>query len=192
MKSLTSIFFGDYTITVSDYYKTLCVDDPNEASSMKRLFSSRSKTVKELLDAFDLNNHIEEQLHSIINNSSVKKNDWRYCFIKFPGLFSWMSNSYLRLRNTDNGLIIVPNISSRSFNYDVFLSALCELLKQKRMKTISDGDLGAWADRFLSINQFCVRFKKGKFIITDTTNNLVFETLTDDPLDEASNFLLMN
>jgi len=185
------LVFGDYTLTVSEY-NTLCVDDPNESSStpsMKKLFSGRSEIVKKLLDTLDLNNPIEEQLHIIINNSNVYKNDWRYCFIKFPILFSYMSDSHLRLRYTDDEIIIVRNKSSTGFNYGVFLTALHELLNQKGIRTTFRGDLGTWAYRYLTINQFNVRFKKGKFIITDTTNNSEFETKTDDPLTEASEYL---
>jgi len=185
------LVFGDYTLPVSEY-KTLCVDDPNESSgtpSMKKLFSDRSGIVKKLLDTLDLDNPIEEQLHIIINNSNVYRNDWRYCFIKFPVLFSYMSGSHLRLRYTDDEIIIVRNKSSNGFNYGVFLSALHELLKQEGIGTAFGGDLGTWAYRYLTINQFYVRFKNGKFIITDRTNNSEFETKTDDPLTEASEYL---
>jgi len=185
------LVFGDYTLPVSEY-KTLCVDDPNETSStpsLKRLFSSRNEIVKQLLNKLDLSNPIEDQLKEIVNNSTIPKNDWRYCFVKFPSLFSRMSSSHLRLRNANDELIIVPNKSSNGYNYDVFLSALHILLNQKGMVTTFNGYMGTWADRYLSINQFSVRFEKRKFSIKDTANSLLFETITDDPLTEALEYL---
>jgi len=185
------LVFGDYTLRVSEY-KTLCIDNPKETastSSMKKLFSDRNEVVKQLLDTLNLNNSIEEQLKIIVNNSEVPKNNWRYCFINYPGIFSHMSSSYLRLRNANNEMIIVPNKSSSGYNYDVFLSALAELLKQKGINAIFDGDLGTWGDRFLLINQLFVRFKNDKFIVTDTAKNILFETSSNDPLTEVSEYL---
>ena len=127
------LVFGDYTLPVAEY-RTLCVDEPNEKSStpgMKRLFSSRSINVKQLLDELDLNNSIEEQL-------------------------------------------------------------------KKGVEVTFEGGLGTWADRYLLINQLYVRFKEGKFVVTNTTNTVLFETLsetffqtsTDDPLAKVSEYLL--
>ncbi len=179
--------FGDYTLQVAAY-KTLCIDDPNEASStpsLKRLFSSHGIIVKKLLDSLNSNDDIAFQLKNIVKNSTVSKNDWRYCLIRFSNLFIWMSNSHLRLRKVSRELIIVPNKSSNGYNYEIFLLALHGLLKQKGLKSTFEGDLGTWADRYLYVKGFDVRFKEGKFIIKDKTNSIVFETTTDDPIAEV-------
>jgi hypothetical protein len=186
--------FGDYTLPAGNgEYKTLCVDDPKEmATSMKRLFSNHGDIVKKLLDRLDSNPNIESQLENIIKNSTVSKSCWRYCFIEFPSLFSgdWMSGSYLRLREVNGELLIVPKISSRGINYGVFLSALYESLKQHGIESYLDGDYGTWAIRFLRVNDFNVKFKEGRFIFEDAGRAIVFETKTDAPVDEAVNYLL--
>lgn len=67
--------FGDYTLPVSAY-KTLCIDDPNEASStpsLKRLFSNNNIIVKKLLDKLTLTDDISSQLENIVKNSVVPK-----------------------------------------------------------------------------------------------------------------------
>jgi hypothetical protein len=186
--------FGDYTLKVSDY-KTLCVDDPKEGEStpsMKRLFSDQNEIVKQLLDTLNSTDPMEEQLKRIVDNSTVPKNDWKYCFINFPDLFSsdWMSKSHLRLREVDGEFIIVRNKSSSGYNYEVFLSALYDLLNQKGLESDFGGGLGANADRYLFIEPFYVRFKNGQFTIKDATNAEVFVTSTEDPLGEVSDFIL--
>ena len=126
--------FGDYTLPVSAY-KTLCIDDPNEASStpsLKRLFSNNNIIVKKLLDKLTLTDDISSQLENIVKNSVVPKNDWRYCFIKIPDLFMWMSTSHLRLRNVNGQIIIVPNKSSNGYTYEIFSLALKWILKWEK------------------------------------------------------------
>jgi len=188
--------FGDYTITISEY-KTLCVNDPNEASStpsMKRLFSDQSdqkKIVKRLLDTLNLTDPMEDQLKRIVDNSKVHKNDWKYCFINFPDLFSseWMSKSHLRLREVDGEFMIVKNKWSSGYNYEVFLSALFDLLQQKGLESDFGGDFGARADRYLYVKPFYIRFKNRQFTIKDEADADIFVTSTDDPLGEVSNFI---
>jgi len=92
--------FGDYTLSV-DNYKTLCVDDPREGKntpSLKQLFSRCGEIVKRLLDTIDVDADIDEQLKTLVKNSDVPQNDWRYCFIQYPALFGLMSLSHLRMR----------------------------------------------------------------------------------------------
>lgn len=180
--------FGDYTLPVAAY-KTLCIDDPDEASStpsLKRLFSNHGTLVKKFLDALNPNEDIESQLKNFVKNSTVPKNDWRYCFIRFPYLFTRMSSSHLRLRNVNGELIVIPNISSNGYNYEIFTLALHEMLKQKGLASTIEGDLGAWADRYLRVKDFYVRFREGKFIIKDEMDAIVFETKTDDPIAEVA------
>jgi hypothetical protein len=186
--------FGDYTLPVGNNYKTLCVNDPNEAAntpSLKRLFSNRNEIVKQLLDVLTSIDNIEDQLKTIIKNSTVPKNSWQYCFINFPELFEWMSISHLRLRwGGEEELIMVPNKASNGYNYGVFLSALHQSLKYQGVASDFRGDLGTWADRYLYVKEFHVRFKDGKFIVKDTTDTVVFETTTNDPITEVSKYIV--
>jgi hypothetical protein len=181
--------YGDYTLSVSGY-KTLCVDNPNEMqSSLKRLFSENSNIVKKFLDTLKVGKDIELQLKEIKNNVPVPTNNWRYCFIKFPDLFSWMSSTYLRLGCSYNGIIIVPNISSRGYNYDVFLGALYLSLRQNNIDSYLDGDMGSWGDRYLCVNKMIARFKDNNFIIINTSiESTVFETKTEDIITEATDY----
>lgn len=185
--------FGDYTLLVGAY-KTLCVDDPNEAAStpsLKRLFSNHGPIVKRLIDTLNLNDDIGSQLKGIVKNSTVLKTDWRDCFIKYPDIFGRMSALHLRLREANGEMLIVPNKSSNGYNYDVFLSTLHVVLKRQGVEANFEGDLGTWADRFLRVKGFIVRFKGGNFIIKDVTDSVVFETKTDDPVAEATKYLLI-
>lgn len=187
----TLLTFGDFTLTVGAY-KTFCVDDPNEAAStpsIKRLFSNHGPIVKQLLDLIDLDDDIESQLKDIVKKSTVAKNDWRYCFIKHPGIFTKMSASHLRLREVSGEMVVIPNKSSNGYNYDVFLLALYKVLKQNGIESYFGGELGTWSDRFLSVKGFFVRFRKGKFILKDETNVVVFETVSDDPISEVEKYL---
>jgi len=187
--------FGNYTLPVSEYL-TLCVDDPNEKAStpsLKSLFSASGEIVKKLLNALNPADTIKEQLESIIKNSTVLKNDWRYCFINFPDLFKLMSVSHLRLRLVvgNNEMIIVPNKASTGYNYGVFLSALKELLITNGLEAANSYIMGTWADRFLSIKGYQIWFNNGKFIFKESIKDaIVFETKTDDPISEAINFIL--
>ncbi len=184
--------FGDYTLPVGSY-KTLCVDDPNEAAStpsLKRLFSNHGTIVKLLLDSLNLSDDIGKQLKCIVNYSNVLKADWRECFIKYPDIFARMSASHLRLREVSGEMLIITNKSSNGFNYNVFLSTLYVVLKKQGIEASFEGDLGTWADRFLSAKGFIVRFINGKFIIKDGTGIVVYETITDDPVAEAANYIL--
>ncbi|MDR0475773.1 MAG: DUF262 domain-containing protein [Treponema sp.] len=187
--------FGDYTLPVGDYI-TLCVDDPNETArtpSLKSLFSNSGTIVKKLLDTIDLTSAIKEQLETIKNDTTVLKNDWRYCFINFPVLFNWMSNSHMRLRNVSekNEMIIVQNKASNGYNYGVFLSALQELLKKNKLIAENSLYMGTWADRYIDVNGFRIWFMEEKFLIKDAVKDIVvFETVSDDPIEEALTFLI--
>lgn len=184
--------YGDFTIPVGEY-KTLCVDDPNEAAStpsLKRLFSNHGNIVRYLLDELNTNNDIKSQLEDIVNNATIPKIDWRYCFVKFPELFKWMSVSHLRLRKVVDELLIIPNKSSNGYNYEVFSAALHYSLKQQGIESVLESDLGTWANRNLRSKEQKVQFTKGKFIVEDATETVVLETKTDDPITEVTHHLL--
>ncbi len=184
--------YGDFTISVGEY-KTLCVDDPNEAAStpsLKRLFSNHGIIVKYLLDTLNTNNDIRSQLEDIVNNATLPKADWRYCFVKFPDLFKEMSVSHLRLRKVGDNLLVIPNKSSNGYNCEVFSVALQIALKQRGIRSVLVSELGTWANRYLESKEHKVRFTKGKFIIDDATETVVLETKTDDPIAEVTHHLL--
>jgi hypothetical protein len=184
--------FGDYTLSVGEY-KTLCVDDPNETAStpsLKRLFSNHGNIVKRLLDELNSNDNFKSQLKIIVENSTVPKTDWRYCFIRFPDLFKWMSASHLRLRKVGNEIFIIPNKASNGYIYSVFLSRLHEILKQKNIESYFDYNLGTWVEHYLSVEEFKICSNQGKITVNDASNERVFETKTDDPLDEVAHYLL--
>ncbi|MBK5244641.1 MAG: DUF262 domain-containing protein [Eubacteriaceae bacterium] len=179
--------YGDYTLTVGAY-KTLCVDDPNESSStpsLKRLFSNHGDIIKNFLHTLNSKDDIKEQLENIIHKATLPKNDWRYCFVNFPGLFKWMSSSHLRLRQIDDELLIVPNKSSNGYSYEVFTAALHEALKQNGISAILQSDLGTWSDRYLTLKGCKIKYRMGKFIFEDEDGKTIYETKTDDPIAEA-------
>lgn len=187
---------GDYTLNVGEYI-TLCVDDPNEAGStpsMKRLFSNHGEYVKSFLDKLDLKDDIENQITEIINKSQVPKNDWRYCFIKYPDLFKLMSTQHLRLRNVNGNIIMIPNKSSSGFNYDVFLSALNFYLNNKNIQLkFYSSDYGAWAERWLGIEskKCTVAYNKGTYTVNhESDDKILFNTQTNDPIEEVGQYIL--
>jgi hypothetical protein len=184
--------FGDYTLPVGEY-RTLCVDDPNETAntpSLKRLFSNNGSIVKRLLDDLNFADDVNSQLKIIVENSTVPQNDWRYCFIRFSDLFEWMSMSHLRLRKINDEAFIIPNKASKGYIYDVFLSGLYMILEQKGISSDFDLNLGTWADHYLSVKEFKIRFKQGKIVVNNAVDEQAFETKTDNPLDEATQYLL--
>lgn len=184
--------FGDYTLPVGSY-RTLCIDDPNEASStpsLKRLFSNHGTIVKQLLDALNINVDIEQQLKEIVKNSTVPQNDWRYCFIKFPNLFAQMSISHLRLRDVNSEWLIIPNKTSNGYNNEIFITTLNIALKQQGINPLLDGYLGMLADRWLRAKSLYVRFKNGHFIVKDMTDtHIVFQSISGNPITETLDYI---
>jgi hypothetical protein len=185
--------FGDYTLAVESY-KTLCVDDPKEGTStpsLKRLFSIKSDCVKHLLDTITEDNDVSEQLKDIIKNSDIPQTDWRYCFVKYPILFRYMQSSCFRLRNIGgNKLILVPKQKSTGYNYDLYLSALYEALKEHGINSwLEKGEMGTYRVRWIKIGELYIYYDKGVFLIKDEEDNPVFETKTDDLITEMVNYL---
>ena len=179
--------FGDYTQAV-DTYKTLCVNDPNEGEntpSLKRLFSNNNPTAKLLLDTIATDDDIGEQLKTIVKNTKIPENDWRYCFVCFPELFGMMSASHLRLRDIGEEWIIVPNKKSTGHNDSLYAAALKMALNEKGITSTLFSDLGTRCARYLIVNEFQVRYKNGKFVFADSEGVDVFETTTDAPITEA-------
>ncbi|EST10924.1 DUF262 domain-containing protein [Sporolactobacillus laevolacticus] len=183
--------FGDYTLPVSQF-KTLCVDDPNEAAntpSLKSLFANCGNVVRQLLDTLNPNTDIQAQLKGIIAKLSVSKKDWRYCLIHYPQLFKWMSVSHLRLRVLQNEMHLIQNKWSNGYNYVLFLSALHEELKNRNLESLFDGELGIYVQHYLYVNGYTISFSNGKFNVTNGANKIVFESQSDDPISETAEFL---
>mgnify|MGYP001440894007 FL=1 len=185
---------GDYTLPVSSY-KTLCVDDPNEGArtpSMKSLFSNCGQIVKELLDNLEVKENIEGQLKKMIENVEIPQTDWRYCFINHPKLFNVMSGSHLRLRDTINSMLIIPNKSSVGYNYGVYLLTLKFILDTSGIESEIIRELGAWSDQYIELDDLFIRFDKGKYIIKDNKGIVVYETVSNKPISEIEEYIIKN
>lgn len=168
---------GDYTILVDNKYNTLCINDPNESSrtrSFKYLFSHYKKEVETIINNIDLNSDLLEQYENYINKSTILQNDWRYCFINYPFLFSYMSKSHYRFFKMNNDAIMVPNKASSGYNYSVYLKVLERELKNNNKQYKYYSDFGQYGNRYLvnDNNSVKVTFKNGAFII----NNIGIET----------------
>ncbi len=180
--------FGDYTLKVGEY-KTLCVDDPNETSrtpSFKSLFSEHGKYLKIFLDSLDSDKDIKPQLEAFIKKSTVKENDWRYCFINYPELFGYMSVSHLRLRASGNEMLIIPNKSSSGYNYDIYLAALCSHFKIDRW-IANMGEYGTCGNRYMDYKKVKVKNYNGK--LTIYKNNILSEEQGDNLLTKTISYL---
>ena len=162
--------FGDYTLNVGSY-KTLCQDDPNESSStpsLKRLFSSKNKYVKKLLDSIDVNKPLEFEYKRIINENinSIDEQDWRYIFISYHKvMFNQMNSSQYRLKapywlGRPDEMLLIPNKNSSAKNFDIHLLALKEKLNEFKIKSYYESEPGIETlDRVLHVkNLYEVRF----------------------------------
>ena len=167
--------FGDYTLYV-DSYKTLCQDDPNESSStpsLKRLFSSKNKYVKKLLDSIDVNKPLEFEYKRIINENinSIDEQDWRYIFISYyKVMFNKMNRSQYRLKAPNwsgrpDEMLLIPNKNSRARNIDIHLLGLQEKLKEFNIKSDYESQPGLdTLDRVLHVqNLYEVKFYKDHY-----------------------------
>ncbi|MFX3634442.1 MAG: hypothetical protein ACE3L7_00235, partial [Candidatus Pristimantibacillus sp.] len=180
-----------YTLPVSQF-KTLCVDDPNEAAStpsLKSLFASGGHVIRQLLDALDPSVDIQAQLEGIVAKSVVSKKDWRYCLIRYPQLFNRMSVSHLRLRVLQNEMHLIQNKWSNGYNYALFLSALYEELKSRNIESQFDGELGSYVQHCLFAKGYTIIFSNEKFNVASETNKVVFESQSDDPILETAEFI---
>jgi hypothetical protein len=168
--------FGDYTLNVESY-KTLCQDDPNESSntpSLKRLFSSKNKYVKKLLDSIDVNKPLEFEYKRIINENinSIDEQDWRYIFISYyKVMFNQMNPSQYRLKAPNwlgrpDEMLLIPNKNSRAKNFDIHLLALKEKLNEFNIKSYYESEPGIGTlDRVLHVkNLYEVRFYGDHYI----------------------------
>lgn len=191
--------FGDYTLPVSQFM-TLCVNDPEESKnnpSLKALFSKKYTFTKQLLDKIHVDIPIAIQLKEIIENHTVEPTDWRYCFITYPELFFLMSESYLRIRkdeNLNNRMLIIKNMGANGQNYDLFLSALQEELKRRKIESAHDTEpgLGVKHNLILEKLNYQITFDKNQFIINDIDEKNIFISTTMNPILETATFIEEN
>lgn len=79
---------------------------------------------------------------------------------------------------------------SNGYNYALFLSALYEELKSRKIESQFDGELGIYVQHYLYAKGYIVSFSNGKFKITnDGTNKVLFESQSDDPILETVEFI---
>ncbi len=169
--------YSDYTIRVGSY-NTLCVNDRREAGStpsIKRLFSDYPNKIQGLLDALDTQADIETQLKEIVSASKVEQNDWRYCFIKYPQIFSYMSVSHLRISKRDERILVIQKKSTSGYNIDLYLTALSIALNAKGVENQQRAEeQGAKAKIFLDLMKdgkevYQIEYVSGKFILKSKT-----------------------
>lgn len=183
---------GDYTLKVSQFV-TLCVDDPNEAArtpSLKSLFSSCGDITKQLLDSLDVKNNIKDQLAKIIQNKEIIGTDWRYCFIQYPELFTWMSVSHLRLRVLNGEMHIIQNKWANGYNYHLFLSALYLELEGRGIKSEFDGELGTSVTHCLYVKNYKIIFSNGRFSVIGEADDIFFKSQSEMPICEVADFIV--
>lgn len=185
--------FKDYTLEISKFH-TLCIDDPKEGSStysLKRLFSDSPSKIKEFLDTLLLDMPIKEQMEEMINSSSIEENDWRYCFINYPELFSKMSKNHLRLyfsKYPKDRILLVSNKWTNGYNLDLYLSTLSIELQKKGISTTTCHEIGTDGDIWLQYDEAKIRYESGHFNIKYKENN--YGTNTEKNIMEAVDLML--
>lgn len=185
--------FKDYTLEISKFH-TLCIDDPKEGSStysLKRLFSDSPSKIKEFLDTLLLDMPIKEQMEEMINSSSIEENDWRYCFINYPELFSKMSKNHLRLyfsKYPKDRILLVSNKWTNGYNLDLYLSTLSIELQKKGISTTTWHEIGTDGDIWLQYDEAKIRYESGHFNIKYKENN--YGTNTEKNITEAVDLML--
>lgn len=182
--------FGDYRISVG-YYKTLCVDDPNErlrTPSLKQLFSHHGNEVSLLLNSLVETEDVEAQLRTIVESSSIPQNDWRYCFINYRFIFDIMSPYQLRMFENE-APILVPNKSSSGYNYSLYLIVLQHILKEKKgIESEYLTEFGWYGNRQLIVGNMIVKYNNNAFEITNEENS--WSTKCPNVFDEVVSYIV--
>lgn len=182
--------FGDYRISVG-YYKTLCVDDPNErlrTPSLKQLFSHHGNEVSLLLNSLVETEDVEAQLRTIVESSSIPQNDWRYCFINYRFIFDIMSPYQLRMFENE-APILVPNKSSSGYNYSLYLIVLQHILKEKKgIESEYLTEFGWYGNRQLIVGNMIVKYNNNAFEITNEEDS--WSTKCPNVFDEVVSYIV--
>ena len=188
--------FGDYTLPVSQFM-TLCVNDADESKnnpSLKALFSKKYDFTKQLLDKINLEEAIEIQLQDIVKNHTVESTDWRYCLIHYPELFHLMSESYLRIRKDEylnNRMLLIKNMWANGQNHDLFLSALKEELKRRKIDADHDSQSGLGIEHYLLLEneENHITFDNNHFVLRDGNGKVLFTSKETNPILETADFI---
>lgn len=182
--------FGDYRISVG-YYKTLCVDDPNErlrTPSLKQLFSHHGNEVSLLLNSLVETEDVEAQLRTIVESSSIPQNDWRYCFINYRFIFDIMSPYQLRMFENE-APILVPNKSSSGYNYSLYLIVLQHILKEKKgIESEYLTEFGWYGNRQLIVGNMIAKYNNNAFEITNEEDS--WSTKCPNVFDEVVSYIV--
>jgi hypothetical protein len=178
---------GDYLIKNSTMH-TFCVDNPNEAASLKALFADkeRQEITQNLLDCLLQDNTLED----IKEHMQIPENDYRYCFVNHPELFKSMSAQYMRLGKWDKNYLIIKNASASCGKIEVFSYTLHLKLKEsgKDSEYPIRYDIHWYDDVFVYTPQYAIRYnkKESRFEVCDRSNisTEIFATQTDKPFSE--------
>jgi hypothetical protein len=191
----------DYTLKTGGYH-SFGVDNPNDPVSLKSLFADTNQTdlIRNLLDSLPTSakDDIKQSLGDTISNALIPENDWRYCFIKHPRLFAFMSKQYMRIYKGTHTLI-VKNKATNGYNFEVFTFTLHQILGSK--KSEYPNVYGSYGDYYMTTKVLGkraeVRFKNGNFVIsdesldTDDPKSILFQT-ESEPLSEVVSYMEKN
>ncbi len=192
--------YQDYTLATGSYH-SFGVDNPSDPVSLKALFADESKKqlIRTLLDSFPTAqaNDIKISLMQTVSNTNLLESDWRYCFIRYPELFVNMSKQYMRIYKGSKTLI-VKNKATNGYNYEVFTSALNQILISKNKKRVYYWSMGSFGDNYVrtKVNGETVdiRFLNGKFVVcrkdgdVNKQGAIIFET-QNNPLSSIVSYL---
>lgn len=183
-------------LTISDYrlpvgvYRTLCVDDPNEnykTPSLKRLFSNKGTSVKQLLDSIDASNPLEPQLESIINGASIPQTDWRHCIVNYPELLGHMKQ--YRMLDIAADTLMVPNLTSSGYNESIFLYTLKIALEKNKKFLDYYYEIGSSAERYLYKNNIDIKVSYSKGVYTVIYNGENWSSSQPNIIDETVKYI---
>lgn len=199
-RALCSI--ADYRIKVGNY-KTLCVDNPNDNNSLKRLFSEHGDTVKKLLDLIDETKSLKDELNKIIDSfkTSIRQSDWRYCIVNYPELLSgyrgmedYKMQAY-RMYDTGEyyGILMIPNIARNGKNIQIYLFTLKIALDKKNIHLNYYTEIGTEPDeRCLFKEDIKVTYFLGQYSVAySVANGIVDEWSSSRPdkIDETVEYI---
>lgn len=205
-RALLSI--GDYTLTVDENYKTLCSDhtDARGSISLKHLFSNCGAITAQLLNQIVEESDIKATLERIINANikNIPQRDWRYCLIKYPELFTFMSSYYYRLRITDEDerVLLVNNARSSGTNVEAFTGALMYELEKRSIPTLFDVNLykgnnigkTTYGDYFIIYmgahnKRYIIGYFAPSFVIYDSKDTELFKSKSLTPITETAEYI---
>ncbi|GHV01058.1 hypothetical protein AGMMS49521_0420 [Campylobacterota bacterium] len=189
--------FGDYRIKTgrSYAYESLYVDTPSVAPkspTMKQLFAEKKDEVRQLLDALNTYDDVEQQLKRIVDSATFLQTDWQYCFLKYPAIFDRMSVSHMRMFSANDEILLIPNSDSSQYNTNVFLAALAAELWRRKVKRDFGGKWGQDNGRFLCVGDRIIRHANDVFLVYSKEGSLVFTSKINEPITETANWLSSN